>query len=63
MQIFRKLIGRDNDSKKLLKIAQKIARKRVVVKRPCYAKSLSEEKVNFVILGKNIVLIYTILAK
>ncbi|QCI20704.1 16S rRNA methyltransferase [Buchnera aphidicola (Brachycaudus cardui)] len=52
MQIFRKLIGKDTDAKELLNIAQKKAKKRVVVKRPCYAKSLCKEKISFVILGK-----------
>ncbi|QCI20120.1 MAG: class I SAM-dependent methyltransferase [Buchnera aphidicola (Brevicoryne brassicae)] len=52
MQIFRKLIGQDYDSKNLLKISRKLAKKRIVVKRPCYAKPLSKDKINFVIMGK-----------
>ena len=53
MQIFRKLIGKDNDIEKLLNISRRLAKKRIVVKRPCYAKSLSEDKINFIIKGKN----------
>lgn len=52
MQIFRKLIGQDCDAKNLLKVSRKLAKKRIVVKRPCYAKPLSKDKINFVIVGK-----------
>ncbi|WAI18287.1 MAG: class I SAM-dependent methyltransferase [Buchnera aphidicola (Acyrthosiphon caraganae)] len=53
MQLFRKLIGRDYDSERLLNISRKLAKNRIIVKRPCYAKPLSEEKVNFIITTKN----------
>ncbi|CAL4326635.1 class I SAM-dependent methyltransferase [Buchnera aphidicola] len=52
MQIFRNLIGQDEDAEELLNLAQKKAKKRVVVKRPCYAKSLSQDKLSFIVLGK-----------
>lgn len=53
MQFFRKLIGIDNDAKDLLDIAKNLAKKRIVVKRPRYAKPLSNDKVDFVIKSKN----------
>jgi len=53
MQILRKLIGKSYDCEKLLNISRKFAKKRIIVKRPCYAKPLSKDKVNFVIKNKN----------
>lgn len=53
MQIFRKLIGQNYDSEMLLDISRKLAKNRIVVKRPCYAKPLSKDKVNFIITTKN----------
>lgn len=53
MQIFRKLIGQNYDSEKLLNISRKLAKKRIIVKRPYYAKPLSKDKTNFVIKSKN----------
>ncbi|QCI22404.1 class I SAM-dependent methyltransferase [Buchnera aphidicola] len=52
MQIFRKLIGQDYDSNNLLKISRKLAKKRIVVKRPSYAEPLSTDKINFTVVGK-----------
>jgi len=53
MQFFRKLIGQNHDSEKLLNISRTLAKKRIIVKRPCYAKPLSTDKVNFIITTKN----------
>lgn len=53
MQFFRKLIGYDNDAENLLNMSRKLAKKRIIVKRPRYAKALSPEKVNFIITSKN----------
>jgi len=53
MQIFRKLIGYDFNSEKLLNISRKLAKNRIIVKRPHYAKPLSEDKVNFIITTRN----------
>ncbi|ANZ22760.1 16S rRNA methyltransferase [Buchnera aphidicola (Diuraphis noxia)] len=52
MQIFRTLIGKDDDAKNLLTLSRTVAKKRIVVKRPYYAKPLSKDKINFVIRGK-----------
>ncbi|QCI16227.1 class I SAM-dependent methyltransferase [Buchnera aphidicola] len=53
MQFFRKLIGNNCNSQNLLNISRKFAKKRVVVKRPFYAKPLSQDQVNFIIKTKN----------
>jgi len=53
MQIFRKLIGYNDDSEKLLNISRKLAKNRIIVKRPFYAKPLSKDKANFVITTKS----------
>lgn len=53
MQFLRQII-RDNDNyENLLKIARRFAKKRIIVKRPSYAKPLSEKKVTFSISNKN----------
>lgn len=52
MQIFRKLIGKDHDSQNLLNISRKIAKKRIIVKRPRFAHPLSKGNINFTITGK-----------
>ncbi|AWI49942.1 class I SAM-dependent methyltransferase [Buchnera aphidicola] len=52
MQFLRKLANKDDQSKNLLKVARKFAKKRVVVKRPSYANPISDEKVDFIISNK-----------
>lgn len=52
IQFFQKLIGNDKDSYQLLNIAKKLAKKRIVVKRPYYAKKISTDKVDFIIKSK-----------
>ncbi|WAI11761.1 MAG: class I SAM-dependent methyltransferase [Buchnera aphidicola (Macrosiphum albifrons)] len=49
MQLIRKLIGYNYDSEILLNISRKLAKNRIIVKRPYYAKPLSKDKVNFTI--------------
>lgn len=44
MQILQKLLGKDKDTQELLSTALKVAKKRVVVKRPKGAESLTELK-------------------
>ncbi|AWH90242.1 16S rRNA methyltransferase [Buchnera aphidicola (Melanaphis sacchari)] len=53
MQFLRKIVTFDNQPEFLLKISRKLAKKRVIVKRPRYAKSLSNDKVDFIIKNKN----------
>lgn len=53
MQILRSLIGQDNDCESLLYISRKIAKNRIIVKRPIYGKPLSKEKINFFIKTRN----------
>ncbi|QIQ42138.1 MAG: class I SAM-dependent methyltransferase [Buchnera aphidicola (Microlophium carnosum)] len=53
MQFFRKLIGHDHDSEVLLNASRKLAKNRIVVKRPCYANPLSKDKADFIIATKN----------
>lgn len=44
MRIFKDLVGQDLDADDLLNIALKIAKNRVIVKRPAYAESLAGQK-------------------
>ncbi|WP_375752104.1 class I SAM-dependent methyltransferase [Vibrio sp. HN007] len=44
MRVFQSLVGSDKDADSLLEPAKKLAKKRVVVKRPDYANWLDEEK-------------------
>ncbi|BAB13275.1 class I SAM-dependent methyltransferase [Buchnera aphidicola str. APS (Acyrthosiphon pisum)] len=53
MQFFRQLIGHNYDSKKLLEVSRKLAKNRIIVKRPYYAKPLSEDKVNHIVTTRN----------
>jgi 16S rRNA (guanine1516-N2)-methyltransferase len=53
MQIFRRLIGTDDDSAQLLELALLQARFRVVVKRPLPAPYLAERKANASFVGKS----------
>lgn len=53
MMLFRELIGDDLDSKELLGVAKKVARKRVVVKRPRKAEFLGGNSPDFQITGKS----------
>lgn len=48
----REIVGNDEDAAELLTIALKVARKRVVVKRPRLAPTLTHLKPDFVISGK-----------
>lgn len=52
MRLFQKLLGFDENSAELLQAALRIARKRVVVKRPDYAPTLTERKPSMQIKGK-----------
>lgn len=52
MQLLRNIIENNNDDENLLNISRKIAKKRIIVKRPFYAKSLSKEKLEFSISNK-----------
>jgi len=53
MRLVRLLVGDDEDSDALLAAALKVAKKRVVVKRPRLAPSLAGPPANFTISGKN----------
>ncbi len=52
MRLLREIVGDDEDATRLLGIALKAARKRVVVKRATRAPTLTVLKPNFVITGK-----------
>lgn len=52
MQIFKELIGPDQDSEELLNLALTIAQNRVVVKRPAYAPCLGNQKPHTAIITK-----------
>jgi 16S rRNA (guanine1516-N2)-methyltransferase len=53
MQFLRKLIKKNDESKNLLHVARKFAKKRIVVKRPSYAHPISNDKVDFIISNKH----------
>ncbi|QCI19093.1 class I SAM-dependent methyltransferase [Buchnera aphidicola] len=53
MQFLRKIINYSDNNENLLYISRKFAKKRIVVKRPSYAKPLSNEKAEFSISNKN----------
>lgn len=52
MQILQKLLGKDEDTQKLLNAALKVAKKRVVVKRPKGAENLTELKPTYTVESK-----------
>lgn len=52
MQILQKLLGKDEDTQELLNAALKVARKRVVVKRPKGAENLTKLKPTYVVESK-----------
>lgn len=52
MQILQKLLGKDEDTQELLETALKVAKKRVVVKRPKGAEQLSEVKPTYAVESK-----------
>jgi len=52
MQILQKLLGQDDDTQELLEIALKIAKKRVVVKRPKGAENLTDIKPTYLVESK-----------
>ncbi|MCK5386540.1 MAG: class I SAM-dependent methyltransferase, partial [Gammaproteobacteria bacterium] len=52
MQILQKLLGQDDDTQKLLDIALKVAKKRVVVKRPKGAENLTNIKPTYLVESK-----------
>ena len=52
MQFFREVLGDDKDAAEVLVIAKKVAKKRVVVKRPTKAAPLGNEKPSAVISGR-----------
>ncbi|WP_348769426.1 class I SAM-dependent methyltransferase [Buchnera aphidicola] len=53
MQILRNIIKNSDNYENLLNISRKFAKKRIIVKRPSYAKPLLENKVKFSINNKN----------
>lgn len=53
MMLFREIVGEDLDADQLLTQARKVARKRVVVKRPRKAPPLSEREPSFQLAGKS----------
>ena len=53
MKIFRELVGGDEDDAELLQAALRVARKRVVVKRPRKAEAIAGPKPNLVYEGKS----------
>lgn len=53
MRVFQHLVGEDLDADQFLSIAKKLARKRVVVKRPDYAPFLANQKPDFSHTTKN----------
>ena len=52
MQILQKLLGQDDDIQELLEVALKIAKKRVVVKRPKGAENISGIKPTYLVESK-----------
>ena len=52
MQLLQMLLGKDEDTKELLDISLKVARKRVVVKRPKGANNLSTIKPTYQVISK-----------
>lgn len=52
MQLLQKLLGKDEDTQELLDISLKVAKKRVVVKRPKGAPSLSNSKPTYEVSSK-----------
>lgn len=53
MQILQKLLGKDEDTQELLNAALKVAKKRVVVKRPKGANELSDVNPTYQVSSKN----------
>ena len=53
MQILQKLLGQDEDTEQLLKIARHCAKKRVVAKRPKGAECIAHNKPAFNVASKN----------
>lgn len=52
MQILQKLLGKDEDTQELLNAALKVAKKRVVVKRPKGAETLTQIKPSYTVESK-----------
>ena len=52
MQILQTLLGKDEDTSELLKAALKVAKKRVVIKRPKGAENISEIKPTYLVESK-----------
>jgi 16S rRNA (guanine1516-N2)-methyltransferase len=52
MQILQKLLGKDEDTKALLEVALKTAKKRVVVKRPKGSENLTDIKPTYLVESK-----------
>lgn len=52
MQILQKLLGKDEDTQELLNVALKVAKKRVVVKRPKGAENLTKQKPTYTVESK-----------
>jgi 16S rRNA (guanine1516-N2)-methyltransferase len=52
MQILQKLLGKDEDTKVLLEVALKMAKKRVVVKRPKGSENLTDIKPTYLVESK-----------
>jgi len=54
MQIFQRLLGKEDTDNELLQLAQERAQHRVVVKRPLKGEHLNNQKPSFTIKGKSI---------
>ncbi|MBA2653714.1 MAG: class I SAM-dependent methyltransferase [Gammaproteobacteria bacterium] len=52
MRILKSIVGEDEDAQALFRIAQRCAKKRVVVKRPRYAETLINESPSLIYKGK-----------
>lgn len=53
MRVFQSLVGSDDDADQLLDIARRVAKKRIVVKRPDYAGFLAEQPTTSSVKTKN----------
>lgn len=53
-RLLKNLVGEDEDAPEIFNLALKIARKRVVVKRPKYAKTMTDLKPDIVFSGKTV---------
>ncbi len=52
MRVLKEIVGEDQDSSELLEVTLSMAKKRVVVKRPLYAETLSDQKPDITYKGR-----------